>query len=459
MFFPDGQIVPQARLYDPLAGYVFDVQQVVVGLLGGQRLGFGGPEGPGRFAVGCLRRYGDQFFLGVTQGGKLPPENAAGIDVDGAVEPLGLRYGGMAVDHPCLPTVFRRPVVADRQPVFIRLPGRFPVGAEGPDGPGAPALHLFAQSGVGHYQFAVVEYVVTDQPVEKVTYVVTEAGRFPLQLLEGLFQAVVDGNLLPAEFALQFQVVVAGHAPGYAVLHHAHDQAEHPGRIRPAVDQVAQENRLSALRVADLPTEVPFPLRYAAEYVPKFLEQGHGFPEAAVDVTDDVEGPVDVLLVVVQFIPPDLRDGRHFFRAIEYVDFAKPFFSEAPQRTLKLQVLVPQNVATEVAVRTTGVAFRADVLRKIEDDGSRENVVFLGQLEEGFARLGLYVGGVDHREQAVLQPFPYGEIEQIEGVRGSALVVFVVGDPGPAGIGRDGFVGPEMLPGKGALSGPGRADE
>jgi len=71
--------------------------------------------------------------------------------------------------------------------------------------------------------------------------------------MQRALQAVrhVDGPAL--QFATEFVVVVAGDAQGAAGRDHIHDQAQHLRRLRPAVHQVADEDRLSALRVSVRP--------------------------------------------------------------------------------------------------------------------------------------------------------------------------------------------------------------
>ncbi len=66
-----------------------------------------------------LRRHRHQLLLGIAQRREPPAEDAAGVDVDGAVEPLGLRHRRVAVHHHRRAAILRRPVVADRQPELV----------------------------------------------------------------------------------------------------------------------------------------------------------------------------------------------------------------------------------------------------------------------------------------------------------------------------------------------------
>ena len=141
-----------------------------MGLLGRERgcLLLGRQERPGRFAVGPGGGDRDELLLRVAQGRELAAEDAAGVDVDRAVEPLRLGDRRVAVDDHRLAPVLRRPVEADGQAELVGLAGRLAVEGEVPHLARAPALHLLLHPGVGDDELAVVEDVVADQAVEEV---------------------------------------------------------------------------------------------------------------------------------------------------------------------------------------------------------------------------------------------------------------------------------------------------
>ena len=56
---------------------------------------------------------GDQFPFRIAQCRQLAAKNAAGIDIDSAIEPLRFRYGGMAINHHRLATIVSRPIMAN----------------------------------------------------------------------------------------------------------------------------------------------------------------------------------------------------------------------------------------------------------------------------------------------------------------------------------------------------------
>ena len=140
----------------------------------GRGLLLGGQERPGRLAVGPGGGDRDELPLRVAEGGELAAEDAAGVDVDRAVEPLGLGDRRVAVDDHGRPAIFRRPVVADGQAELVGLAGRLAVEGEVPDPARAPPLHLLLHPGVGDHELAAVEDVVAHQAVEEVGELLAE---------------------------------------------------------------------------------------------------------------------------------------------------------------------------------------------------------------------------------------------------------------------------------------------
>ena len=210
----------------------------------------------------------------------------------------------VAVDHHRLAAILRGPVVADRQAELVGLAGGLAVEREVAHLARAAALHLLLHAGVRHHQLAVVEHVMADQAVEELGDLLPELRRLLLELLQRLGQPVRDLHVLAPQLAHQLHVVVAGHAERRSGLDHAHHQPQHVGNLRPAVHQVAEEDRLATLRRM-VDAEIRSPSRSstgrsrAAQQLAKLVE-------AAVDVADDVERAVLVLAVVPQRLALDL---------------------------------------------------------------------------------------------------------------------------------------------------------
>jgi len=74
------------------------------------------------------------------------------------------------------------------------------------------------------------------------------------------------------------------------------------------------------------------------------------------------------------------------------------------------------------------------------------------ELNEFLAGVGLHVGRVDDGEVAGGQAFTGDVIEDVKGVRGGRLVVFVAADEASAEVAGDHFVWAEVAAGEGRLS-------
>lgn len=117
----------QRGLDDSLAEDVVEVEKVVVNLLSGERgrSRIFRQEGLRRLVVGVRRRYGDELSLGPPERGEPASENAARVDADRVVQPFGFGDRRVPVHDGGRPSVLLRPGVAHRQPVLVRLAGRF----------------------------------------------------------------------------------------------------------------------------------------------------------------------------------------------------------------------------------------------------------------------------------------------------------------------------------------------
>ena len=268
------------------------------------------------------------------------------------------------------------------------------------------------------------------------------------QLLQRGVQAVAAVDVPAAQRAQQLDLVVAGHAQRGARRHHAHDQAEHAGRVGTAVHQVAEEHRAPAARVAGVDGAAG---AVAVEGVAELAEQLLELGPAAVHVADDVERALFLAEIVEQSGPGD--DGRgDLVRAAQHVDGAEALPAQVVQAAPQLAALAADHVRAEVAVRAFGVALGAQLLRQVQDDGRGQHVVLAGQQDQVAAGLGLHVGRVDHGQAARGQALADDEAQHLEGGRGGGLVVLVVGDQAAAEVGGDHLGRPEVGAGEGRLA-------
>ena len=130
---------------------------------------------------------------------------------------------------------------------------------------------------------------------------------------------------------------------------------------------------------------------------------------------------------------------------LQHEDVPEALLPQPAERPPQLRLLVADDVGAEVPVGPQPVPFLADSLGKVEHDGHRQAVVLPGQLDQRLAGLGLDVGGVDDRQPAQGQPLAGDEVEHLEGVVGDGLVVLVVADHRPAGVGREDLGGRKCL--------------
>src|ERR1700735_339121 len=114
---------------------------------------------------------------------------------------------------------------------------------------------------------------------------------------------------------------------------------------------------------------------------------------------------------------------------------------------------------SELPVGTKYVAILTHSLREIEDNGFCEEVKLFGQSDQRFPCFWLDVGCINNREPSACEPLTHDLMQKIEGVSGSRLVVFVIGDKCSAEVRRDDLRGKKVLPSERRLAGTGGADQ
>ena len=164
--------------------------------------------------------------------------------------------------------------------------------------------------------------------------------------------------------------------------------------------------------------------------VSKPTQERHELVKAPVDVADDVERPVIAATIRVERLAND-RDRVDGFDALENVDDAIPLAPEILER-LPLQVIImvfdPRSVG---AVGTRAISFEADRGREIENDrdGQRGDISAPKRCRARLVLLGPEIRCVDDgRGRRPLQAFGRDRIENLERLRGDALVALVVAD-------------------------------
>src|ERR1043165_9895034 len=132
----------QSSRDDSFASDVIDVENVIVCLLRCQRgrLFLFGQKRFCRFVVSSQSCDRNELSFGITKRGELAAEDAARVDANRSVQPIGLWYGCVTIDHHRLAAVFGGPVVADRQAKLIGLARRLAEQGEVANFAGTAAL-------------------------------------------------------------------------------------------------------------------------------------------------------------------------------------------------------------------------------------------------------------------------------------------------------------------------------
>ncbi len=250
--------------------------------------------------------------------------------------------------------------------------------------------------------------------------------------------------------------MVPGDADRVSGRDHPHHQPQHAGGVRTPVDQVADEDGGAAERVRGVDGAA---LGVADHLVVQPFQQGDQFGAAAVDVADDVERTGEVAQVVVALLQDDLG-GVDLGDAAQQVHRAEALALQVPQRAAQLPLLTLDHMCSELRpVGAQRVAFGADLRRDVQHDSDRQYVVLPCQLHQLASRGGLDVGRVDHGEPPGREPLRGDVVQHVEGVGAGRLVVGVVADHAPAGVGGKHLGGQEVPGGEAGLARAGGADQ
>ena len=170
------------------------------------------------------------------------------------------------------------------------------------------------------------------------------------------------------------------------------------------------------------------------DLIAKVLQERVQLVTAAVHIANDVERSVLVLAVAPDRLALHHR-GLDLCRRGQDKDMAKTFTLEMAQRTAQLLALVAHDVRPKGALRTLAVALLTELLRQVEHDGHWQTVILTRQRHERLARLRLDIRGIHDREAPSRQALGSNEAQDLKGVPGGCLVVFIIADQTAADIG------------------------
>jgi hypothetical protein len=126
---------------------------------------------------------------------------------------------------------------------------------------------------------------------------------------------------------------------------------------------------------------------------------------------------------------------------------------------VELALLLPDDVRAERAIGRDPIPFLADALGQVEHDRDRQAVVLPRQSHQRLAGGLLDVRRVDDGEAPRRQALRRDQVQHLEGVGRSRLVVLVVGHEAAAEVGREDLGRLEVLAREGRLPAARRADE
>ena len=119
------------------------------------------------------------------------------------------------------------------------------------------------------------------------------------------------------------------------------------------------------------------------------------------------------LAFVPQRLPLD-RGRVDLLRRFQDVDMAEALRS-GPAASGAAAASDCGDVRAEIAVRARAVAFAGRLLRQVEDDRDRQDVVLASQLDQRLARFRLDVRGVDDGQPSGASRLRSDEVQRVEG--------------------------------------------
>ena len=132
-------------------------------------------------------------------------------------------------------------------------------------------------------------------------------------------------------------------------------------------------------------------------------------------------------------------------------------FGLAAKRLITSKAAV--DVGTELAVIPTPVPLVADGFRQVEHDGDGQAVILACLFDQGPARFGLNVRGINNRQSSSCQAFGGDIMQHIERIVCRRLTVLVITHQTSAVVGREHFARQEVLASERALAGTAGADQ
>ena len=142
--------------------------------------------------------------------------------------------------------VVRRPIEAFGKPIFVELAGRLAIKPEFVNSVRAAPQHVLANTSVGDGKLAPIEPSVAWKGSEKAARAPTKILRRPRKIVDGFGKAVREFHVATLKQAHEPVIVIANNNEGVPFRDHVHDDAYNIKRTRSTIDQVTDEEGLSA---------------------------------------------------------------------------------------------------------------------------------------------------------------------------------------------------------------------
>ncbi len=214
---------------------------------------------------------------------------------------------------------------------------------------------------------------MADQVVEKLDDCLLEFRSPLIELFNGVGQSVRQLHIASLQFPHQLHVMISGNAERRTVFNHLHDQAQNFWNLGSAINQITNENRSATIWRSHT-----WCCRSFVDLVTELNEQSGQLFVATVYVPDDVERSVLMFQVVPKRLSHD-RDRRDLLWTRQHEDMTEAFAFKPPKRTPQLLGLVSDDVRAELTVGPTLIAFVADLLWQVQNDGHRQNMKLAGE--------------------------------------------------------------------------------
>ena len=136
-----------------------------------------------------------------------------------------------------------------------------------------------------------------------------------------------------------------------------------------------------------------------------------------------------------------------------------PSFSVVDEEFVRLKDKPDYTTPEGMVLLARNVPLPEHALRQIQDDHGRMHILCFRQRDHFLTVTSLQIGSIDDRCPPVLQPLLHRVMQELKGILGYALFIFIIAYHAPKQIGRQDLCGKKMFPCKRRFSSRARADQ